>query len=148
MWSGQRQVLFKRCNYKAQASCGLAIVYTSCLSIFRFHQFSSMNFRGQFQISWVGTSLFSGGTVYIYVLMALYPELGVYSCWIIDSQPVVQNTRYTATSSVIVLSEAASYVDGCIAGRLVEVFLGQLSIGSCIQFKIYIYNYQLNFSMV
>ena len=47
-----------------------------------------MNFRGQFQISWVGASLFSGGTVYVYVLMALYSELGVYSYRIIDSQPV------------------------------------------------------------
>ena len=46
-----------------------------------------MNFRVQFQISWVGASLFSGGTVYVYVLMALYPELPVCSCRIIDSQP-------------------------------------------------------------
>ena len=48
-----------------------------------------MNFRVQFQISRVGTSLFSGGTVYVYVLMALYSELAVCSCQIIDSQPVV-----------------------------------------------------------
>ena len=43
-----------------------------------------MNFRAQFQIS-----LFSCGTVYIDVLMALYKELSVCSCQIIDSQPVM-----------------------------------------------------------
>ena len=57
-------------------------------TIFRFHQFSSMNLNAQFQISWVGASLFSGGTVCVSVLMALYQELGVCSCRIIDSQPV------------------------------------------------------------
>ena len=61
---------------------------TGCLSIFRFYQFSGMNFRVQFQISQVGASLFLGGTVYVYVLMALYLDLGVCSCQIIDSQPV------------------------------------------------------------
>ena len=61
---------------------------TGYLSIFRFHQFSGMNFRARFQIFRVGASLFLGGTVYIYVLMALYPELVVCSCQIIDSQPV------------------------------------------------------------
>ena len=66
---------------------------TGCLSIIRqsmfwFHQFSGMNFRTQFQISPVGTSLFLGGAFYVYVLMALYPELTVCSCQIIDSQPV------------------------------------------------------------
>ena len=45
----------------------------------------------QFQISRVDASLFLGGTVY--VLMALYPELGVYSCRIIDSQPVINQTE-------------------------------------------------------
>ena len=62
---------------------------TGCLSIIRFHQFSSMNFRAQFQIPGVGASLFSGGTVYVYILMGLYKELDVCSCWVIDSQPVV-----------------------------------------------------------
>ena len=38
-------------------------VFIGCLSIFWFHQFSGMNFRAQFQIYWVGTSLFSGGAV-------------------------------------------------------------------------------------
>ena len=69
-------------------SSGTCHYNTGWLSIFQFHQFSSMNFRGQFQISRVGASLFSGGTVYVDVLMALYPELGVWSCRIIDSQPV------------------------------------------------------------
>ena len=46
-----------------------------------------MDSRAQFQISRVGASLFSGGAVY--VLMALYPELPVCSCRIIDSQPVL-----------------------------------------------------------
>ena len=34
-----------------------------------------MNFRAQFQISRVGASLFLGGIVYVYVLMALYPRI-------------------------------------------------------------------------
>ena len=68
--------------------CKFSTRDTDCLSIFQFHQFSGMNFRAQFQISWVGASLFSGGTVYVYVSMALYPELGICLCRIIDSQPV------------------------------------------------------------
>ena len=48
-----------------------------------------MNFRALFEIARVGASLFSGGTVCVSVLMALYPELAVCSCQIIDSQPVV-----------------------------------------------------------
>ena len=59
-------------------------------SIFRFHQFSSMNFRAQFKIFCVGASLFSGGTVYVYVWMALYPELAICSYQIIDRQPVLK----------------------------------------------------------
>ena len=55
---------------------------TGCLPIFRFHQFSGMNFRAQFQIS-----LFLGGAVYVW--MALYQELAVSSCRIIDRQPVL-----------------------------------------------------------
>ena len=46
-----------------------------------------MNFRAQFQISRVGASLFSGGTVY--VLMALYLKLPVCLCRIIDSLPII-----------------------------------------------------------
>ena len=50
----------------------ILLIYTGCLSIFRFHRFSGMNLRVQFQISWVGASLFSEDTVYVYVLMTLY----------------------------------------------------------------------------
>ena len=55
---------------------------TGWQSIFRFHPFSGMNFRVQFQICRVGASLFSGGAVYVYVLMVLYSELAVCSYWI------------------------------------------------------------------
>ena len=43
----------------------------------------------QYQIFRVGASLFSGGAAYVYVLMALYSELAVCSCQIIDGQPVL-----------------------------------------------------------
>ena len=39
-----------------------------------------MNFGVQFQISQVGAPLFSGGAVYVYILIVLYPESAVCSC--------------------------------------------------------------------
>ena len=48
-------------------------------SVFR-HEFQST--VSKFQIFWVGA-------VFVYVLMALCPELGVCSCQIIDRQPVL-----------------------------------------------------------
>ena len=68
------RVCVRQCRKKKEECPFVCTISTGRLSIIRqsifwFHQFSGMNFRARFQISWVGASLFSGGTVYIHVLM-------------------------------------------------------------------------------
>ena len=81
-------LLHATCTLIDMASC------TSWLSIirqsmFQFHQFSSMNFKAQFKISWVGASLYSGDAVYVYVLMPENWWNWNIDCQIIDSQSVL-----------------------------------------------------------